>query len=471
MKKYKKEKPLMFSITKYYITLILIMGSIFTISYLFSGYILTKNIKENKVPIYNIINNINDDITKANFDMIKNIGGYVQILDEDRNVIKTIGEKDIFIKKYSEEELIELIAINKKDREYNVVVNKFVDKKLGNITVLIMLPNEKISYEANLIHMPYSVNKYFIKLYLKVIGCTTFIGIVCIIIYSLYTTKKINRPLREMGDVLQKIINGNYDVKVDIHGENEFIVVGEIINVLTDRLSISEEKNKRLIKSKNRLILDLSHDIKIPITTIKGFSMALYQDLIKEENKQRYYKTICNKSERVEELVDDLFNYVKLDNADIEYVKEKVDLCEYLRQVVLKYIDEFEERGFEVEINIPEEEIFFEIEVNLFKRAIINIIENALKYNDDKTKMRIEIRDIGKYIIIEIADDGVGIKDEIKESVFDEFVRGDESRKSDGGTGLGLSIADKVIKKHNGTIELKSNINEKTVFYIKLNTR
>ena len=136
-----------------------------------------------------------------------------------------------------------------------------------------------------------------------------------------------------------------------------------------------------------------------------------------------------------------------------------------------KYIDEFEERGFEVEINIPEEEIFFEIEVNLFKRAIINIIENALKYNDDKTKMRIEIRDIGKYIIIEIADDGVGIKDEIKESVFDEFVRGDESRKSDGGTGLGLSIADKVIKKHNGTIELKSNINEKTVFYIKLNTR
>ena len=218
------------------------------------------------------------------------------------------------------------------------------------------------------------------------------------------------------------------------------------------------------------MLLDLSHDIRTPITSIKGFSQALYEGMIDDENKKmRYYKTIYTKSERVAELVNDLFEFVRMDKIQYTIKLENIDICEYIRQIVLSYYDEIQNKGFELIINIPEEPIMLKVDIKLFKRVIVNLIENSLKYNSEGTKLRIEVRDANKFVVIEIADNGIGIEESIRDKIFDAFVRADKSRKSTGGSGLGLSIAKKIVENHGGEIKLLNPRGEEnTVFYIRM---
>ncbi len=141
------------------------------------------------------------------------------------------------------------------------------------------------------------------------------------------------------------------------------------------------------------MLIDLSHDIKTPITTIRGFSAALYENLIEEEEqRKRYYKTIYNKSEKVGELVDDLFEFVKLESVQYKLKLEVVDICEFLRQLIAEYFDEISEREFDLVVNIPEIVIELKIDKRLFKRVISNLIDNSLKYNPSGTRLKIELR-------------------------------------------------------------------------------
>lgn len=470
-KKVKKNKKLgnslLLSLSKYYITFVFSLLIIFLVSYIILGYTLSNNINNKRIPLYNIINDSGEDIEKINYKDINKIGGYVEILNNDREVIKRIGDSGTYRTSYTEEELLESISSNNED--YSVLVN--IGEKDGEkVTILIWLPKNKLSYEFNLLKVPYSVGKYIYNLYLKVIGVAVLIGIINIIIYSVWTTKKINNPLKKIDEALVKIIDGDYDEKLDLNYAVEFEVIGDTINFLTEKLKLSEEENKRLTESKNRMLMDLSHDIKTPITTIRGFSAALNSGLVKdEEQRERYYKTIYNKSERVGELVDDLFEIVRLENDGYILNLQTTDICELIREIVLEFIDELEEKEFELDINIPDKPINLAVDVKMFKRVIVNLIENAIKYNENNTKLRVEVEELEDSIVIEIADNGVGIRENVRNNIFDEFVRGDESRGSDGGSGLGLAIAQKIIHLHHGEINLLDPTSEeKTIFHIKV---
>lgn len=464
----KARNKLLVSLSKCYITFVLILLSIFVISYLVLGYRLSNSLKNEGIPIYDMVNGELKDINKIKYEDINNIGGFIEVLDSNRNVIKTIGNIKSDKKAYTEKELLQAIA-NDGRNKYTVMV-KLSNYKDEKVTVLVWLPKNKISYEFKLLRAPYSIGKYFYKEYVKVIGTAILIGIVSIIIYSIWTARKIKKPLKKIDEALLKIIDGEYNEKLNLDDEVEFVVISDTINFLVDKLRRSEEENKRLQDSKSKMLMDLSHDIKTPITTIRGFSAALYSGLVTEDTQvERYYKTIYKESERVGELVDDLFDFVKLDNNNYAMNKEEVDLAEFFRQIIVEYIDELEENQFQVEINIPEKIVLINIDKRMIKRAITNLIENAIKYNKKGTKIRFELRNIGRFAVIEVADNGVGIDESVRDKIFDAFVRGDESRRSDGGSGLGLSIAQKIIQGHGGEIKLlMPSCGEKTIFYIKL---
>lgn len=464
----RKQNKLLVSLSKYYVTFVLVLLSIFIISYFFLGYTLSNSFKRKEIPIYDMIHGNFKDVEDFKYEDIIDIGGYVEILDKDRNVIKCYGKDLEYRYTYTEEELLSAVSTNNKNDKYSAVINES-NYKGNKVNILIWLPKNKVSYEFQLLKIPYKVSKHFYKAYIKVIGISVIIGIINIAIYSMWTARKIKKPLKKIDDALVKIIDGDYDEKLDLNDEFEFVVISDTINFLIDKLKRSEEENKKLSESKTKMLMDLSHDIKTPMTTIRGFSAALYSGLVKEETqKERYYKTIYKKSERVGELVDDLFDFVKLDNKNYIMNKETVDVAEVFREIIVEYIDELDERGLEFEINIPDTRVDLDIDIRMFKRAINNIIDNAIKYNSRGTKIRFELRDIGRFIIIEIADNGVGIDESIRDNIFDAFVRGDESRSSTGGTGLGLSISQKIVQGHGGEIQLLSPTkHEKTIFYLK----
>lgn len=469
----KRSDKLLVSLFKNYITFVIVLATIFFISYTYLGYKMSQSMEDDKAPVFDIIHGKYHDYKELNEEALIKLNGYAEVLDSERKVIHRGGAippkglKD----QYSEHELLETIGMSNKEDFYFVVVDTLTDKETGDYrTVLLRIPKDKVSLAINLFSVPYSIGKPLFKLYIKVISIALMFFILSILIYSIWTAKKFKRPLDKIDDALGKVIEGDYEEKLVINGEKEFIVVSNTINYLIEKLKASREENRRLEESKTKMLIDLSHDIKTPITTIRGFSAALYENLIEEEEKKkRYYKTIYNKSELVGELVDDLFEFVKLESVQYTLNFEKIDICEFLRQVIVEYFDEISEKNFELLINIPETVINIKVDKRLFKRVLNNLIENAMKYNPQGTRLRIEIRDLGKFIIIEIADNGIGIPEDIRNIIFEPFVRGDSSRKSDGGSGLGLSIAKKIIENHGGEISLVSRrCDEKTIFSIKM---
>lgn len=465
----KKNEKLLVSLSKYYIALIITITLIIIISY-FALAIISNIINNDGIAILNAITDSNLDYKDLDEDQINEIGAYIEILDREGNVIDSVGKnKGVIRNKYSKEELLKGVVSSKENSGYLTLVNK-IKYNGTNCYAVVNIPSSSINVGIKLNNISSSISKPVLITYVITIVIALFLTIMCVIIYSVYTTRKIKKPLDNINNLLSKITEGNYDERINEDNVYEFKVISDTINYLTEKLKNSKEENKRLKDTRDRMLLDLSHDIKTPITSIKGFSQALYEGMVNDENKKiRYYKAIYTKSERVSELVDDLFEFVRLDKVKYTIKLENIDICEYIRQIVLSYYDEIENKGFELLINIPDEPIMLKIDTKLFKRVIVNLIENSLKYNIKGTKLRIEVRDFSKFVAIEIADNGIGIEESIADNVFEAFVRADKSRKSTGGSGLGLSIAKKIVESHGGQISLlRSTKDEKTIFCIKM---
>lgn len=468
-RKKKKRDKLLVTVFKRYISFVLIIGCIYLLSYIYLGIGLTKVIDKNSIPVIDIINGKYIDYNKINVNELKKLNGEIEILDTSGNVKKRIGNISTKKEHYTEKELLNL-ASRKEWRNYQVFLNSVKDKSGKEYIYILRLPKDKFIFNVKLLQMPFSVGKPFYKEYGKVFLVAIGLALFCVILYSTWTARKISRPLKKIDNTLLDIINGNYNETLNLKGEEEFEVVKETLNFLITKLKKSEEENKRLEESKNKLMLDLAHDIKTPMTTIKSYSMALYEDMIDDENKRKeYYKTLYKKSERVSELIEELFELVKLDNPKSKINLSKVDITEELRITVLEFYEEIEKEGLELIIDIPEGPIFLDLDMKLIRRGISNILENSLKYNKDATYIKVELFKRANYVEIIIGDNGVGIPEEIKETAFDEFVRGDKSRGTNGGTGLGLAIAKKGIEKHNGEIKLLNTI-KGAVFKITLNS-
>ncbi|MBQ6807408.1 MAG: HAMP domain-containing histidine kinase [Lachnospiraceae bacterium] len=220
---------------------------------------------------------------------------------------------------------------------------------------------------------------------------------------------------------------------------------------------MEEEKRRKeeYDRQRNLLLSDIAHDIKTPITTVCGYARALSDHVVRDEQKrEEYLQAIYAKSLRMSDLITLLFEYVKLDSSGFELHKERSDIGELLRENVALLYSDFEEKGIELAVDIPEKKFPFEMDKIQMGRAIGNIMTNMVKYNDKGNKVSVSLSDSYR---IRIADNGVPIEDELAEHIFEPFARGDEARSTKGGTGLGLSIASKIVEMHGGVLKLERN--------------
>ncbi|MCR3956277.1 MAG: HAMP domain-containing histidine kinase [Gudongella sp.] len=291
--------------------------------------------------------------------------------------------------------------------------------------------------------------------------------ILILLLFGRVTSRKIMSPLNEMNKGFKKIMKGDYSTRLDFKGNIEFEEIRDAFNYMTERLEKAELENKSISESKKRLLLDISHDLRTPTTTIQGYAEALQSGMVeKEEDQKKYLSYIHEKSKVVTNLVDTLFKYTKLDSSVYDLNKKEADLAEFLRNVVISFYGELEDKSFSLDINIPEEEVLFSFDEIELERALDNIIGNIIKYNREGTTLSVSLSENGEGIELVIEDNGIGISEEIKESIFNALVRGDNARKSDGGTGLGLAISKKIIELHGGSISLDSEEGKGSRFII-----
>jgi len=214
------------------------------------------------------------------------------------------------------------------------------------------------------------------------------------------------------------------------------------------------ERDREYERKRNLLLSDMAHDIKTPITTVAGFSKAMADGDVAEEKMQEYLNAVYVKSMQISDLVNLLFDFVKLDSSGFELTTQSEDLCEVLRECIVRLYTDFELKKMELDIDIPDEEYRFPIDKTQFERAINNILINTLRHNPEGTPVYVELLKEESYLYIRISDYGKTIERETAEHLFEPFVQGDKSRKTGAGSGLGLSISKKIIEMHGGQIRL-----------------
>lgn len=220
-------------------------------------------------------------------------------------------------------------------------------------------------------------------------------------------------------------------------------------------------------KKRNLMLSDIAHDLRTPITTVSGYAKALSDGMVKEPIKQQeYLDAISKKAVRMNDLIQLLFEYVKLDSEGFALHVEKIDLGELLRKNIALIYSDVEDAGMQLDISIPDEPCMVEADEMQISRVITNLITNAIRHNNEGTTIGIILRGEDDEYKLFIADTGEEIPEELRETLFDPFAVGDKSRASKGGTGLGLSIAKKIVEMHGWKLTLKTNIIDYTKAFL-----
>lgn len=223
-------------------------------------------------------------------------------------------------------------------------------------------------------------------------------------------------------------------------------------------LLLAQEEAQKLARDQRRnlMLSDIAHDIKTPITTICGYSKALSEGVVAEKDRQSYLDAIYAKAMRMDELVTLLFEYVKLESEGFTMHKEPGDLAELTRETAAFLYADFEDRGMELVLEIPEERVPFEMDRLQLGRAVTNLLTNALRYGKEGGRVLIRLQEYE----LTVADEGAPIDPAFAAHIFEPFARGDKARSSKGGSGLGLGIAKKIVEMHGGKLVLNQNFGE-----------
>lgn len=229
-----------------------------------------------------------------------------------------------------------------------------------------------------------------------------------------------------------------------------------VTNIVNNLLQEEKERQLSYERKRNLLLSDIAHDIKTPITTICGYSRALSEGIASGEKTKDYLNAIYGKAMRIDELITLLFEYVKLDSEGYTLHREPGNLAELLRETVAAYYMDFEEKHITLTVDIPEIPVLCEMDALQIRRAVTNLLTNALRYGKENGKVLVRLKDH----TITVADDGRAIDPTFAERIFEPFSREDSVRGTKNGSGLGLSITAKIVEMHGGHLSLDNSFEE-----------
>ena len=222
-----------------------------------------------------------------------------------------------------------------------------------------------------------------------------------------------------------------------------------------------EESRRNEEKRRYLMISNIVHDLKTPMTTVYGYAKALNDGIVPSEKREEYLEAIMAKTDRMNEVVAMLLDYVKLDSEGFTIKKERIDVCELVRSCCAFSYTDIESAGDTISINIPEHPIYIKADSLQFSRVITNLITNAIRHNPEGIKISVSVTSesdsTAEDVRIFVADSGDEIPKPLNEQIFEPFVTGDESRASNGGTGLGLPLSVRICEMHGFSLKLVQN--------------
>ena len=288
-------------------------------------------------------------------------------------------------------------------------------------------------------------------------------------IFTTWIYRSVVQPIRELRLATEKIKSGNLDFLVTAESNDEMGQLCTDFEKMKQRLKESAEEKIRFDNENRELISNISHDLKTPITSIKGYVEGIMDGVADTPEKMdRYIRTIYNKANEMNLLINELTLYSKIDTNRIPYNFTTISAKGYFADCAEDLSVELESKGAEFTYrNFMEEDSKVIVDPEQLRRVINNIVSNSIKYTDKpKVKITMDVKDVGDFIQVELGDNGKGIAAKDLPNIFDRFYRTDASRNSSkGGSGIGLSIVKKIVEEHGGKIWATSEEGVGTTMY------
>ena len=289
---------------------------------------------------------------------------------------------------------------------------------------------------------------------------------------SMWIYRAILQPLDELQKATREIKNGNLDYELDVTETDEIGQLCQDFEEMRQRLKDQAEEKIQYDMENKELISNISHDLRTPITAIKGYCEGIMDGVASSPEKMdKYVRTIYNKANDMDRLIDELTFYSKIDTNKIPYVFTKLDVGKYFADCVEELSIDLESKNISMSFyNYVEARTLIIADPEQLNRVINNIVSNSVKYMDkSRGQVMVRLKDVGDFVQIEIEDNGKGIAQKDLPSVFDRFYRADSSRNSaQGGSGIGLSIVKKIVEDHGGKIWATSKEGIGTVMHFVL---
>lgn len=293
--------------------------------------------------------------------------------------------------------------------------------------------------------------------------------VICLVLWIYHS---IVTPIHMLQMATQNIKNGNLDFEVEVHNKDEIGELCEDFEEMRIRLKDNAEEKIRSEQKQKELISNISHDLKTPITAIKGYVEGLIDGVADTpEKRNKYLQTVYSKAIDMDHLINELSFYSKIDTNKIPYTFNRINVVGYFEDCAEDIGRELEDEGFGFSYqNYVDDSVQMIADAEQVKRVINNIVGNSKKYSDKaETKIRMTVKDVGDFVQVEIEDNGKGIAAKDLPYIFDRFYRTDASRNSSkGGSGIGLSIVKKIMEDHGGKIWVTSKEGIGTVMYLVL---
>lgn len=301
-----------------------------------------------------------------------------------------------------------------------------------------------------------------------------FLLLVCIVVlagivlYQQFAFRSgMQRQLKQISRKLAEIQDTDSDEYVMNFTDNKALMelLAQINRLLEERKKIKADFC-RSENSLKKMLSNISHDIKTPMTVILGYLEILKMDSMKENEM---LLKVEQKTQQVMDLINQFFTLAKLEAGDTDIEISKIDICESCRESVLDFYEILTQKEFQVEAEIPEEPVFVQGNKDALRRILFNIISNAVRYGSDGKYMGIFFRSDDKYVYVDVEDRGKGIDKAFAQNVFERLFTMEDSRNREiQGNGLGLTIAQNLAHQMEGEIILDSEPNMKTTFTVKL---
>ena len=318
---------------------------------------------------------------------------------------------------------------------------------------------------TDIVNMTSAVRELMIRMFLWVL----IILAVTVLLMCIWIYRGVAIPLGQMKIATQNIKDGNLDFELEVETDDEIGQLCRDFEEMRIRLKETASEKVEYDKRSKELISNISHDLKTPITAIKGYVEGIMDGVADTPEKmERYIQTIYNKANDMDNLINELTLYSKIDSNRIPYNFSTLLVNDYFDDCATDLRIDIESRGVQFDyLNYVNGDVKVIADAEQLKRVINNIVSNALKYmNKPQKQIHLRVKDVGDFVQVEIEDNGKGIGAKELPYIFERFYRTDTSRNSaTGGSGIGLSIVKKIIEEHGGKIWATSKEGTGTIMY------